>query len=240
MRKIAVAIFCKTPLPGQSKTRLSPPLRPEECAALSACFIKDLASTVGRLASYGDVAPYALYWPRGTEKSLRQLLPEKFSLMLQRDDDFGPRLRDGLQDLLDAGHDGAILLNSDSPTLPLAILRAAVDAVRSGDNVVLSPALDGGYTLVGVSQSHPRLFEDIPWSTGSVHRLTLDRARDIDLPAVNVPGWYDIDDQASLKLLEQEFAGHSPKFASMAGADAPATRKFLRDRRQSVLSRNVA
>ena len=240
MRKVAVAIFCKTPLPGQSKTRLSPPLRPEECAQLSACFIHDLARTVGKLAEDGDVAPYALYWPLGTERALRQLLPDSFNLMLQRDADFGSRLRDGLDDLLDAGHDGAILLNSDSPTLPLAILRAAVDAVRSGDNVVLSPALDGGYTLVGVSNRHPRLFEDMPWSTSSVHRLTLDRAREIDLPVVNVPGWYDVDDQASLNLLEQEFSGHPPKFASIAGADALATRKFLQARRQSTLSRSVA
>jgi hypothetical protein len=84
------------------------------------------------------------------------------------------------------------------------------------------------------------LFEDIPWSTSSVHRLTLERAQEIDLPVINVPGWYDIDDRASLKLLEQEFAGHPPKFATTSGADAPATRKFLQERRQSVLSQSVA
>jgi len=95
--------------------------------------------------------------------------------------------------------------------------------------VVLSPALDGGYTLVGLSRPHPRVFEDIPWSTDAVYRLTLERAREIALPVVEVPGWYDVDDEASLLLLEQELDGRRPEF--VAGADAPATRKFLAARR---------
>ena len=120
-------------------------------------------------------------------------------------------------------------VSADSPTLPAGILRAAVDATLGGGTVALSPALDGGYTLVGLSRSHPRLFEDIPWSTDSVYRLTLERAREIALPAVEVPGWYDVDDEASLRLLEQEFNGRRPEFA--AGAEAPATRQFLASRR---------
>ena len=130
----------------------------------------------------------------------------------QCEGDFGERLLQGTNDLLDAGHDGAILVNSDSPTLPASILRAAVDAVRQGDNVVLSPAFDGGYTLIGLSKPHRRLFEDIPWSTSSVYRLTLERAREIGLPVVNVPGWYDVDDAASLRMLEDELAGRGSAF----------------------------
>ena len=66
--------------------------------------------------------------------------------------------------------------------------------MRRGDNVVLSPAADGGYTLIGLSKPHARLFADIPWSTSEVYRLTLERAREIGLPVVEVPGWYDVDD----------------------------------------------
>ena len=141
----------------------------------------------------------------------------------------GARLIRATADLLDAGHRAVILVGSDSPTLPRSILSAAVDAVVAGDNVVLSPALDGGYTLVGLSRSHPRLFEDIPWSTDAVYRLTLERAREIALPVVEVPGWYDVDDEASLRLLEEEFNGRRPEF--VAGAEAPATREFLASRR---------
>ena len=231
---VAVAIICKTPMAGKSKTRLSPPLRPEECAALSACFIRDLSRTIESLADDGDVAGYAVYTPLGTETALRQLLPSRFSLALQGEGDLGERLLKGTADLLAQGHEGAILVNSDSPTLPKAILRQAVDAVRRGDNVTLSPALDGGYTLVGLSRAHVRLFSDIPWSTSEVYRLTLERAHEIGLPVMKVPGWYDVDDAASLQMLEDEMFGRAPKFASLAGADAPATRQFLRERTAAV------
>ena len=230
MKTVAVAIVCKTPAPGKSKTRLSPPLRPEECASISSCFIQDLSRTIGLLALDGDVTGTALYTPRGSEDALRALLPSGFELAPQCDGDFGERLLQGTADLLDAGHAGAILVNSDSPTLPLPILRAAVDALKQGDNVVLSPAFDGGYTLVGLSKLHRRLFADIPWSTEAVYRLTLDRAREIGLPVVNVPGWYDVDDAASLQMLEDELSGRVPAFSKIAGADAPATRRFLRER----------
>jgi rSAM/selenodomain-associated transferase 1 len=231
---VALAITCKTPMSGSSKTRLSPPLRPDECAAISACFIRDLSSTISAVAADGGVTGYALYTPLGSEGALTRLLPEGTQLMPQVEGNFGERLLSGVADLIAAGHSGAILINSDSPTLPKAILREAVDAVRARDCVVLSPAFDGGYTLVGLSKPHARLFADIPWSTGDVYRLTLDRAREIGLPVVNVPGWYDIDDAESLRMLEAELAGERPRFAEMAGAEAPATGRFMRERRAAI------
>lgn len=233
---VAVAIMCKTPMSGLSKTRLSPPLHPDECAAISACFIRDLSQTIASLATDGDVTGYAVYTPRGSETALRSLLPAGFRLVPQSDGDFGVRLVYGIADLLSAGHAGAILVNSDSPTLPQAILRQAVDAVRSGDNVTLSPAIDGGYTLIGLSRLHRRLFEDIPWSTADVHRLTLSRAAEIGLRAINVPAWYDVDDAPSFRMLEAELAGQHPPFAAagIIGSDAVATRHFMRQRHANL------
>ena len=234
MQTVAVAIVCKTPMAGQSKTRLSPPLRPEECAAISGCFIRDLSATIQSLAGDSGVTGYAVYTPVGSEAVLRPLLPERFVLMPQIDGDLSARLIKATADLLDAGHAGAILVNSDSPTLPKEILRDAVDAVRRGDNVTLSPALDGGYTLIGLSRPHARLFEDMPWSTSEVYRLTLERAREIGLPVVAVPGWYDVDDEASFRMLEAELAGTRPGFAGLVGAPAPATRQFMRARQNAL------
>ena len=226
---IAVGIICKTPAAGFCKTRLSPPLKPEDCAALSACFIRDLANTVSDLVADGGVVPYAVYTPIGSEEALRALLAADFRLRPQVEGGFGTRLRNGLSDLLDAGHAGAILINSDSPTLPTAILRQAVDALREKRGIVLSPALDGGYTLIGVSKIRDELFEDIPWSTADVYRLTVERARQIGCPVVNVPGWYDIDDAQSLNILRDEFSGRPTPFSAkgIAGAAAPFTREFL-------------
>jgi rSAM/selenodomain-associated transferase 1 len=236
MKPIAVAIVCKTPMAGQSKTRLSPPLRPEECAAISSCFIRDLSATIQDLADENGVAGCALYTPRGSEGALRSLLPAAFGLILQGEGDLGARLLKGTRDLLDAGYAGAILVNSDSPTLPKAILRQAAEAVQGGDDVVLSAALDGGYTLIGLSQAHDPLFTDIPWSTGEVYALTVARARTLELSVRDVPGWYDVDDAASFHMLEDEFDGQRPGFAppNLAGTDAPATRAFVRARKSAL------
>jgi rSAM/selenodomain-associated transferase 1 len=232
MAPVAVAIVCKTPVAGKSKTRLSPPLRPDECAAISRCFIRDLSATIQSVADEGGAIGCALYTPVGSEPELRKLVPNAFRLMPQGDGDLGARLLKGASDLLDASYAGAILVNSDSPTLPKSILRRAVDAVRQGDNVVLSPAVDGGYTLIGLSRPHARLFKGMPWSTPEVYQYTLDRARAIDLPVVAVPGWYDVDDAGSFRMLEDELAGRPPSFAppDLIGADAPATRQFMRER----------
>ncbi|HVJ33039.1 MAG TPA: TIGR04282 family arsenosugar biosynthesis glycosyltransferase [Terriglobia bacterium] len=229
---VAVAIMCKTPRPGLSKTRLSPPLRPDECAEISGCFIRDLAGTISHLTAEGQSKGYAVYTPLGSERELTRFLPSGFGMVPQCEGDFGVRLYRGIVDLLAIGHAGAILVNSDSPTLPRAILRAAVQAVREGDKLVLGPALDGGYTLIGLSRPHRHLFDDIPWSTGEVYRLTLQRAQEIDLPVAIVDGWYDIDDAASYAVLEAEIDGKRPGFAADQPLElAPATRRFLTKRR---------
>jgi hypothetical protein len=194
---------------------------------LSACFIRDLASTIGTVVGDGATG-YAVYTPAGTEAALRRLLPAGFRLLLQGEGNLGARLLQATIDLLNHGHAGVILVNADSPTLPASILRAAIEAVRRNDAVVLSPAIDGGYTLIGLSRAHDRLFADIPWSTPQVYGQTLARAREIGLPVVNVAPWYDVDDVSSLRLLESELDGEPLEFASgMAGAEAPATRRFL-------------
>jgi glycosyltransferase A (GT-A) superfamily protein (DUF2064 family) len=176
------------------------------------------------LTRAGDVTGYAVYTPAGTESALRALLPPGFRLLLQREGDFGTRLMTATRELL-AMHAGAILVNADSPTLPAAILRAAVDATRRGGTVVLSPALDGGYTLIGVARLHERLYANIPWSTPQVYPTTVARADEIGLPVSAVPGWYDVDDAASLALLQGELAGKPLTFAppGLIGAPAPAT-----------------
>jgi rSAM/selenodomain-associated transferase 1 len=224
---VAVAMVCKTPAPGQSKTRLTPPLTPQEAAALSACFIRDTAATVASLGA--GVTPYAVFTPAGSEAVLTPLLPPTFRLLLQGGGDLGARLTRAAADLFAAGHAGVVLIGSDSPTLPRSILAQAVELVRGGADVVLGGALDGGYTLIGLPRERPELFTRIPWSTDSVHAATLERARESGLTVTNVPRWYDVDDEDSLRLLCAELGGSPPPCASneTRGGDAPATRAWL-------------
>jgi len=234
MTKVAIAIVCKTPAAGMSKTRLSPPLNAEECAKISACFIADLAATIGGLADDTNVVPYALYTPVGSENELRSLLPPGFGLVLQESGDFGIKLYAGIKDLLRLGHDGVILVNSDSPTLPRQILREAVDAVRRGNDVTLSRAFDGGYTLIGLSAPHAALFDDIPWSTSNVFSATIERAQSLGLKVDVVSPWYDVDDAQSYLMLENELDGKGLPFPhqELEKDVAHKTRNFVDARRQ--------
>lgn len=82
------------------------------------------------------------------------------------------------------------------------------------------------------------MFAEIPWSTSEVYESTLDRAREVGVPVVNVSGWYDVDDATSLRMLEAELSGEHPPFAAMdlIGAEAPATRQFMRARQTAPVT----
>ncbi len=97
--------------------------------------------------------------------------------------------------LFATGFGAACLVNSDSPTLPTALLIQAARALLApGERVVLGPAEDGGYYLLGMKQPHAHLFADIAWSTSSVAAATHARAVALGLDVVTLPAWYDVDD----------------------------------------------
>jgi len=229
----ALGIICKTPQPGASKTRLARIVGADEAALLSAAFIQDVSRTIVTLPAGIGAAGYAVYAPAGSEEALRAILPPSFGLLLQADQNFGEVLRAAAAAFLAQGHDGAILVNSDSPTLPASLLAAAITALRAdGDRVVLGPAIDGGYYLIGLKRAHAALFADVPWSTPEVLPRTLERAAAIGLAVSLLPAWYDIDDAESFAILEAELAGQAPAFAEdgLVGGPAAATRTLLAQR----------
>ena len=225
----AMAVMAKAPRAGKVKTRLSPPLTLEESAALNICFLKDTAEN---LASIQGAAGIVCYTPIGDEAAFDGLLPESFALIGQRGDKFGERLLAAAEDILDCGYGAVCLIDSDSPTVPVAAFQAAVaELAREGDRVVIGPSDDGGYYLIGLKQAHAAVFERITWSTASVMAETVERAREAGLEVVLLPVWYDVDDAATLAILEDELLdGKSPKFATATGYVAPHTRGFLFER----------
>jgi len=123
------------------------------------------------------------------------LLPETFKLLGQRGEGFGERLFYATEDLLAVGYESVCLIDSDSPTLPSALLQAAVSALAlDGDRVVLGAADDGGYYLIGLKRAHRQLFEKLDWSTPRVLSQTVERAAEINLEVEMLPVWYDVDD----------------------------------------------
>jgi glycosyltransferase A (GT-A) superfamily protein (DUF2064 family) len=134
-----------------------------------------------------------------------------------------------VRDLLDAGYGSVCLVNSDSPTLPTAFLIEAARVLQApGDRMVLGPAEDGGYYCIGLKRPHPRLFEEIAWSTPSVFAQTCERAREIGLDRIVLPVWYDVDDPLSLRRLVGELIGNDGGDSGCVPYAAPHTAAFLR------------
>jgi rSAM/selenodomain-associated transferase 1 len=241
--RCALGMMIKAPRAGASKTRLVPPLTHEEAARLSASFLRDTAANIadacaessGRAAAVQGVA---VYTPVGAEAAFDELLPQNFALLAQRGESFGERLFHASADLLRLGYESCCLVDSDSPTLPRALLVQAVEELgRPGDRLVLGPSDDGGYYLIGVKRAHPRLFEEIDWSTARVAAQTLLRARELDLAVSLLPPWYDVDDAHSLLRLCDELrdapagdnaAGHT-KSDTESEATGEGTREAIRE-----------
>jgi hypothetical protein len=124
--------------------------------------------------------------------------------------------------LLRAGHGAVCLINSDSPTLPVAYLVTAATALAApGDRIVLGPSMDGGYYLIGMKRPHAGLFEDIAWSTDQVFSQTLARAESLGASVFELPNWYDVDNAGSLQTLIGEILDGEP--FRKVGTPTPAT-----------------
>lgn len=227
----ALAVMTKAPLAGTSKTRLTPLLTEYEAAKLSACFLRDTCNNITSICLDGTSEGIAVYTPVGAEACFDGLLPSSFGLVGQRGNSFGDRLFYAADDLISLGYDSLCLIDSDSPTLPQAFLQAAVSALaRRGDRMVLGPAKDGGYYLIGLKKTHRHVFEDIDWSTSRVLAQTIERAKEIKLPVTLLPVWFDVDDAATLRdLCNQLFLknGQSPVQSAPVAYQAPYTRAYL-------------
>jgi len=236
----ALAVMTKAPHAGRVKTRLIPPLTPEEAAELNKCFLRDTAAAISSVCSGGlrpphaaDARPHpdqplrcqpvAVYMPVGAESAYTDILLTDFSLLPQRGDKFGERLYLAVEDLFRCGFESVCLIDSDSPTVPSENFAEAVEVLsQTEDRVVLGPSDDGGYYLIGLKKPHRHLFEQIDWSTERVLNQTIQRANEIGLEAKLLPTGYDVDDAASLRRLCNELLGEQAD-----DSVASNTRRFL-------------
>ena len=191
--KLRLGIFVKEPVPGQVKTRLSPPLTFEQAAEL---YRVALHETVERLqgTDYDVVLFYA-----GREEYFAKTFPD-LTRVQQTEGDLGVRMAAALDRLHRDQPTFAALLGSDSPDLPLLQIVEAFTALRESD-VVTIPASDGGYVLIGSRQHHPQIFRYIDWSTEKVLGQTRKRAVAAGLKYTERGGWEDVDDISSLQRL---------------------------------------
>lgn len=234
MAACAIAVMAKGPQPGRTKTRLVPPLTPGQAAALSAAFLRDVTENIAAAGRQAAIEGFIAYAPAGTEALFDGHLAAGTRLVLAdggiaappRVQALGRSLLHAVRSLCARGFGAVCLLNADSPTLPTAfLLEAAAALARPGARVVLGPAEDGGYYLIGMTAPHAHLFEDIAWSTHRVAAQTRERARALGVDLVELPPWYDVDDAASLARLLASLDGSPSDPRAFA---APATKAWAR------------
>ncbi len=199
----ALVIFAKAPIPGQVKTRLCPPLTPDEAATLHGSFVLDILErtkvAVSKLKL--PIDRHLACAPSATHVFFK-IMEERQGVKLldQVGDNLGARMNQVFKTLFAQGYRQVILLGTDVPALPLDHFKQALTSLENHD-LVLGPAFDGGYYLIGLKRMAPELFADIPWSTDQVLRLTQKNAAEIGLKASLIQPWRDVDTLADLEAL---------------------------------------
>lgn len=206
----ALVVFAKAPIPGTVKTRLVPPLTPDQAVRLHAALIQDTLARVSAI----PMSLYLACTPTVRDPSLATYARRYGARVIpQGPGDLGDRMYRVSRRLL-ARHTAVIVLGTDSPTLPLEYIERAQSALAEVD-LVLGPSDDGGYYLLGQRRVHPKIFADIPWGTGDVLAATLDA---LDTPVTLLPPWYDVDRPSDMTRLQQELR---------LKPDCPKTRALL-------------
>ena len=193
----AVALFGKAPVAGRVKTRLTPPLTPEEAALIARASFED---TLRRFPSRVHAA-WTLFLDGDADAALEaSAAAANVRILPQASGDLGVRLVHAFGRLRDEGAERVVAVGTDSPTLDPALIGGGIAALRDAD-VAIGPADDGGYYLIGAGAKVDldALFRAIPWSTGTVARVTAERAAALGLNVSRLPEWYDLDDVAALR-----------------------------------------
>jgi rSAM/selenodomain-associated transferase 1 len=221
----AIALFVKAPVEAAVKTRLVPPLSYAQAADLASAFLRDSSDAIARIAVSLGAAPCLFFDPPSARQSIRCAVPAAFELYPQCDGDLALRLASAYESLAARGMTDVCFVGADSPTLPLAYVRAAFAALDAGRDVAIGPASDGGYYLIGLRGAHPGIFERIEWSTSRVFAQTCERAAELGLSLEPLAEWYDIDDASGLDRLRAELL--DPQTGVAIGETAPRTKSVL-------------
>ncbi|MFO0707209.1 MAG: TIGR04282 family arsenosugar biosynthesis glycosyltransferase [Nitrospira sp.] len=199
----AVAVFAKAPVPGEVKTRLCPPLTGDEAATLHGSFVIDMLERTKLAAAKLKLSldRYLACSPSSTFVFFK-IMEERQNVKLidQVGEDLGERMHRAFETLFGKGYKQVLIIGSDIPTLPLDYYKQALALLETND-LVLGPAEDGGYYLIGLTRPTPELFTDIAWSTDQVLAATQEKAVRLRLKTALLPSWRDVDTVEDLKAL---------------------------------------
>ncbi len=216
--KNVLGIFAKEPRPGAVKTRLASETSQGFAARTAEAFLLD---TLHRMVSI-EADRLLVYSPAEAHAAFTMLAGSSFRLLDQGDGNLGQRLQRFFRNQFAAGAEHIVVIGTDSPTLPPSFVSLAFQHLQTAD-IVLGPATDGGYYLLGCGRLLP-IFQDIDWGAPTVLRDTLARL-DAGCRLVLLPPWYDVDTLADWIVLHGHVMG-----MRKSGADpgAPRTEELLK------------
>ncbi len=195
-----IAVFAREPRLGQVKSRLAVEIG--EAAALA--IYEAMLSRVAALAESSMVSEWDLWITSNPSHKSFLSICNKKNIFIQEGDDLGARMDHTIQQTLSReGTESLILIGTDCPALTEVYLRQAVAALDSGSDVVLGPAEDGGYVLIGARRPIPSLFEDISWGSDRVMSQTLERLQAGQISYQLLDTLWDVDRPEDLRRLQQ-------------------------------------
>ena len=214
-----LGMFARHPTPGKTKTRLAATSGDEAATELYAAFVEDLLRRCSGLADrfVAVVTPDKAI----TRDWFSKRLPQGAQLWFQPEGGLGDRIEWFFQEAIQQPGDRAVLIGSDSPDLPDAIIEGAFRELDDAD-VVISPAGDGGFVLIGLKAASSGLFADVHWSAATTLLDTLRAAERHQLSVQLLQPWYDVDTEENLGTLTalQQCRGSG-------AAECPVTRGVL-------------
>jgi rSAM/selenodomain-associated transferase 1 len=159
-----------------------------------------LLDTIDAVARIKSADLFVAFEPAPAESEFQTLVGGIAQLVPQRGGTIGDRMRHVLAGLFARGYTSVVIVGSDLPTLPDAYVNAAFERLRDDrTDVVIGPATDGGYYLIGLRSVSSRLFDAIPWSTPMVLARTMEIAETLRLTVSLTPQWYDVDSVDDLR-----------------------------------------
>lgn len=200
-------IFSRYPEAGRSKTRLIPALGASGAARLHEDMTRHTLTTAVELARNYPVR-VEVHFAGGDEGLMRQVFGGDFPYLPQVAGDLGKKMRTALQGALKQGLNRAVVIGTDCPDLTASRLRQAFEALETRE-LVLGPAPDGGYYLIGCRRVWPELFADIPWGTEQVWSRTLAAARGAGLSPYVLEPLPDVDRPEDLPVWEAARREHA-------------------------------
>ncbi len=211
-----VLVVAKAPTPGRSKTRLVPPLSAAQAAELHGCLLLDTVNACRR-----EIADTRILFGSEADRAPLEVLLPGVPLVQQEGRGLADALRLGIARRVVEGP--VALVSSDIPGVPPGSLTAAFAALADGADVVLGPAMDGGYWLIAMREADNRPFQDIPWSTPAVHAVTRARCEAAGLRVVEVQAWRDIDTLVDLSVIAHDpMLERAPLSAALIARLAPS------------------